>query len=803
MEPQIAARKPERIEKSIACYNRLNFRPVLLKGYSAAYNSARDYKTAKTPVHNGFMQGTYIPPASSDIQAWYAAAGWVGWIVPNGFHVIDTEDAGIIAAVEDLCRNLKICVPVNNTNRGKQFVFSNDEQLGGDSEQFVKAGFPVTYRSAGKNYVILPPINGRTWTNYGNLSAPPKLPDSLLPYDMNNPLEIASCLSFCVGEALQAGSLSGCDDIDMSFMVFLIENDFTIDQIEELFQIVFRSEFDSVRTISMHQRATDKIKNGEVLRGTGSFVQKVQEAGLKKVERFIGELRRLKRPLVTSHEKKEVTPEPWTDPIPFDDTFLLPDFPIDVLPDVGRRIVTELSEIAQVDSGLPGIMYLSVLSTCRAGDTVELLSHKEPCNLYLAVILPSGQRKTRVVSVLSRPIFDYQLRIQTESADRIREATNRFKILEARLSRLQKQAAGTDDTIQRRALISEANQISAEMLLHPVPTPPVFLCDDITTEKLGMLMSENGERMAIISAEGGIFKLMAGMYNDRDGNFDLYLKAHAGDPWSSHRIGRESLSMRNPSLTMGLAIQPDVLDEIGRNRHFRGRGLVARFLFSIGRNFVGYRVRQTKPMTPLLLNEYRDHIFALLDVPSGCEFGLSPEAHAVWNEFYDDIERDMRPDGALEHMQDWGSKLPGAVARIAGLLHMATNGSEGVGSPISVNIVTASCVIGGYFREHALAAFRQMREDPRIPVAKKITACISRIKLSQFKGRDILRHTYFSARTMEEIQPGIKLMLERGYLREAGGEYAGRGRPEAVAYEVNPRLFEKSISGKTGDKSDE
>ena len=168
--------------------------------------------------------------------------------------------------------------------------------------------------------------------------------------------------------------------------------------------------------------------------------------------------------------------------------------------------------------------------------------------------------------------LNIRIRNKKNCIDKIREATNQNQILEARLVKLQKQAANIDSESERKILISQAAAVKEEIDQNPVPASPIFIVDDITTEKLGALMAENNETMALLSAEGGIFKLVNGLYNDRDGNFDLYLKAHAGDPYSCHRIGRESITMNNPRLTMGLAVQPDVLDEIGKNQHFRGRG---------------------------------------------------------------------------------------------------------------------------------------------------------------------------------------------------------------------------------------
>jgi hypothetical protein len=35
---------------------------------------------------------------------------------------------------------------------------------------------------------------------------------------------------------------------------------------------------------------------------------------------------------------------------------------------------------------------------------------------------------------------------------------------------------------------------------------------------------------------------------------------------------------------------------------------------------------------------------------------------------------------------------------------------------------------------------------------------------------------------------GLKILIERGYIREIAKEYTGIGRPEAITYEVNPKI---------------
>jgi hypothetical protein len=311
--------------------------------------------------------------------------------------------------------------------------------------------------------------------------------------------------------------------------------------------------------------------------------------------------------------------------------------------------------------------------------------------------------------------------------------------------------------------------------------------DDITTEALGIHMTESNERMAVMSTEGGIFGIMAGRYSDRGGNFDLYLKGHSGDAWSSHRVGRDAKTMQFPALTMCLTVQPEVIRGIGNNKQFVGLGLLARFLYSQCESQVGYRSRQTKSVSASTVAAYQRQIENLMDIPmTFSNIKLSPDAQPVWDEFYNDIETDQREGCSLHYLTDWGSKLPGAVARIAGLLHFAQHGAKAIDLPISVNIVSASCVIGIYFKEHAVATFGLMEADLALESAKKILSYLLRHSPETFKGRDVLRHTNF--KTMDEVSPGLKLLIERGYIRAMEPIQSGIGRPEAMTYEVNQKI---------------
>uniref|UniRef100_UPI002FDB1932 DUF3987 domain-containing protein n=1 Tax=Muricomes intestini TaxID=1796634 RepID=UPI002FDB1932 len=102
----------------------------------------------------------------------------------------------------------------------------------------------------------------------------------------------------------------------------------------------------------------------------------------------------------------------------------------------------------------------------------------------------------------------------------------------------------------------------------------------ISTSLLPFIRRLAERPMGIISAEGGIFGMMAGRYSSNI-NIDIFLKSYSGEYYSSARVGRGEIALKHPLLTMGLAVQPQVIADIMDNKDFRGRGLLARFLYSM------------------------------------------------------------------------------------------------------------------------------------------------------------------------------------------------------------------------------
>lgn len=211
--------------------------------------------------------------------------------------------------------------------------------------------------------------------------------------------------------------------------------------------------------------------------------------------------------------------------------------------------------------------------------------------------------------------------------------------------------------------------------------PPVLFTGDSTPERLQSLLAEQGERLAVLSDEGGIFAVMAGLYSSGRTNIDVFLKGHAGSAVRVDRQGRTAY-LNEPALTFGLCIQPDIIRQLSKTP-FRGNGCLARFLFCILQNNIGTRTAHSKPISESAKTAYRTGIHRLLNIlPVYDEHGkeaariltLDRGATEEWEAFFAFIENSMGEGKELEPVQDWAGKLPGAALRIAGLMTVVEQG---------------------------------------------------------------------------------------------------------------------------------
>jgi len=484
-------------------------------------------------------------------------------------------------------------------------------------------------------------------------------------------------------------------------------------------------------------------------------------------------------------------------PIPLDNR-TLPETPKDIITGWLGDMIEAVMDATETPRELPLAIGLGILATsCQRKCIVEVsATHKEPLNIWTLPTLPSGHRKSAVVKTMAEPLLLCEKEVAEEIIPQIKEAESKFKTIEAKINKIRKDAANKEgldfNSIQHEIALLEKD-------LPKIPVVPRLWVQDITPETLGVKMAEQGEKMSIISPEGGLIEIMAGRYNNQGiPNLDIFLQSHAGDSVRVDRMGRDPVFMQNPALTICLSPQPDVLLSLASKREFRGRGLLARFLYFLPKSNLGHRTLQTKPIPSIVKNKYLNNIKSLLDMPeSDIPHALTMEQNAYDEliSFAHVIEPQLGEGGKFEHISDWGSKLVGAAARIAGLLHCANcaNYPEQILTlKISKDTVIKAITLAAICSEHALAAFDLMGADPNINGAKKIWKWIDKNKYLEFTARNCFDVMKGSFKRMNELQLALDVLVERHYIfpRITRNEKKP-GRPPSTTYFVSKYITEQ------------
>lgn len=493
---------------------------------------------------------------------------------------------------------------------------------------------------------------------------------------------------------------------------------------------------------------------------------------------------------------QEAVQEEWPEPVAFAGHDV-PVLNLEALPSVLGDFCRELAEEKQVPPELVLSNALAVLATAAQARYVVRVrdGFTEPLNLYTTSPLDPANRKSAVVEACTAPLREWEAWISEKMAPAVREAQSQRQTLEKFIEKKRGLAAS-------KKTLAEVQEAQREILeledqLPEIPVIPRLLADNCTPEALAVLMAQTGGCISIITAEGGLFDVLAGMYSKGVANLDLFLKAYSGDGFRVDRRNSLPVILDYPHLTLGICPQPITIAERSAARIFRGRGLDGRFIYFMPESLLGKRKIEPAPMSPGTRARFHDKVRSLLpttwgsDMPGPTTLELSDDAYQLWKKFALEVEKGLAPGGEFEGMTDWGGKLAGTMARIAALFHLATHDKPET-LKITPETMRQAAYLGAFLIEHAKAAYAVMGADESTNGARRVLDWIQRKAVERFTGRecwqDLRKQTAFPH--IDAVHNALAELENRDFIRELPAqEKRGPGRKPSPTYAVNPRAL--------------
>jgi hypothetical protein len=319
----------------------------------------------------------------------------------------------------------------------------------------------------------------------------------------------------------------------------------------------------------------------------------------------------------------------------------------------------------------------AVTYSAQALANVRVESRVLPIHLYFLTISESGGRKTTLDEIVARPIRKHQM-----------------KLLEAyKAQQLVYDASHRQSETSKSARPAETSK--SDTPRGPAPIRPILLINDATTEGVSRNLEEGYPSIYWNLGEGGMF---AGGYSQQDQQKvascswmnDLNSKGH----FSRSRRGSGHVDVAFARLTMHLQLQPVIAPSVLQDDQREGIGANARFLKCAPPSLIGKRIKSADTFdhdftaSDEWQNRFEKPMAALLEkvLPIGMPISredrtttlkLSPEAHRLYVNFFNQIERKQGENEPYSSISPLASKAADFALRLAAVLYIFESGGSG------------------------------------------------------------------------------------------------------------------------------
>jgi hypothetical protein len=259
-------------------------------------------------------------------------------------------------------------------------------------------------------------------------------------------------------------------------------------------------------------------------------------------------------------------------------------FPVDCLPPAAADMARAIVHTERTPMTLAGCCVLGFISA-SIGAGLEVISgpnRTSRANLFIAGGGESASGKSETFRHAARPFLTYESdlleRWKAETQPGLQAEAD---LLESEIKKLTTAKGKNKSGFEREELRAELQ--TKKKALADVKEKlncPRLCCEDVTSEKLAVMLAHNQEQLFSVSPDARVIvDILLGKYTKEKGTDEgIYLKAWSGDNCRVDRQGRDSILLQRPCLAALWLVQPDKIETLLGERSLTDGGMIPRLL---------------------------------------------------------------------------------------------------------------------------------------------------------------------------------------------------------------------------------
>ncbi len=250
------------------------------------------------------------------------------------------------------------------------------------------------------------------------------------------------------------------------------------------------------------------------------------------------------------------------------------------IPGIIGAMAEDVARVTQIPIP-PALLASLAVAAAALGKSVRLYDpirdrHTQP-NLFALIPAESGTGKGQLFRRTARPLSDIQGELMADWSESLPGLKAEKRLVKKAIAKLEK---GNPDS--NAVSILESKQRRLDEIETIEGNSPRMVAQDVTVEKLAVLLQHNQETLALVSFEsGGFLSNLAGRNNPlKETDEHLLLSGFSVEPFIVDRITRPAIYLERPCLTLLIALQPGQRNNLFAIPRLREGGFIPRLLIS-------------------------------------------------------------------------------------------------------------------------------------------------------------------------------------------------------------------------------